>query len=332
MTNANFKVAILDDFEKIAETVPAFAQLKARAEITVLRERLDSSEKIVSRLSDFDALLLMRERTFLSDKEYRQLPKLKFIAQTGRTSKHLDLANATERNIAIAGTPSDNGTTTKELTVALILALARKIPQVNQRMREELWPALTGAMLEGKTIGVLGLGRIGNEVARIMKAFNTRVLGWSRSLTPEKAALVGAESVSMETLLKESDFITVHVQFNQQTVGLIGAKEIALMKRGAYLINTGRGPIIDEKAMLDALTSGQLGGVGLDVYDKEPLPMDHPLRRFDNAILMSHRGYATLEILSERYQQALTNILDYLDGKTLPLINPDVKIRNAAEN
>ena len=327
MTTNPFKIAILDDFEKIAETVPAYAKLSARADITLLRERLDSSEKIVQRLRDFDALLLMRERTFLSDKEYGQLPNLKFISQTGRTSVHLDLANATKRGIAVSGTAGDTGATTKELTIGLILALARKIPQVNQRMREELWPALTGMMLEGKTIGVLGLGRIGNEVARIMKAFNTRVLGWSRSLTPERAAEVGAEAVPMETLLKESDFVTVHVHYSAQTVNLIGAKEIALMKRGAFLVNTGRGPIINETAMLDGLASGHLGGVGLDVYDKEPLPMDHPLRRFDNAILMSHRGYATVEILSERYEQAINNLLDYLDDKPTSLINKDVQVR-----
>ena len=327
MATNPFKIAILDDFERIAETVPAYAKLSARADITLLRERLDSSEKIVQRLRDFDALLLMRERTFLSDKEYGQLPNLKFISQTGRTSVHLDLANATKRGIAVSGTAGDTGATTKELTIGLILALARKIPQVNQRMREELWPALTGMMLEGKTIGVLGLGRIGNEVARIMKAFNTRVLGWSRSLTPERAAEVGAEAVAMETLLKESDFVTVHVHYSAQTVNLIGAKEIALMKRGAFLVNTGRGPIINETAMLDGLASGHLGGVGLDVYDKEPLPMDHPLRRFDNAILMSHRGYATVEILSERYEQAINNLLDYLDDKPTSLINKDVQVR-----
>jgi phosphoglycerate dehydrogenase-like enzyme len=327
MAATNLQIAILDDFEKIADTVPAYAKLKARADITLVRERLDSSEKIVARLRDFDALLLMRERTFFSDKEYGQLPNLKFIAQTGRTSVHLDLANATKRGIAISGTPSDTGAATKELTVGLILALARKIPQVNQRMREERWPALAGMLLEGKTIGVLGLGRIGIEVARIMKAFNTRVLGWSRSLTPERAAQVGAEAVPMEMLLKESDVVTVHVHFNAQTTGLIGEKEIASMKRGAFLVNTGRGPIIDEKAMLAALESGQLGGVGLDVYDQEPLPMDHPLRHFDNAILMSHRGYTTVEILRERYEQAITNLLAYLDGKPANLIDPDVQVR-----
>ncbi len=327
MATHRLKVAILDDFEKISETVPAYDKLKARAEVTVLGERLDTSAKIIEQLGDFDVLVLMRERTRFSDQEYRQLPKLKLISQTGRTTLHLDLAKATQRGIAVSGTPGDTGTTTRELTVGLILALARKIPQVNQRMRKESWPALTGMSLSGKTGGVLGLGRIGSEVARIMMAFNTRVLGWSRSLTPERAAQVGAESVSMELLLREADFVTLHVHFNQQTVDLIGAKEIALMKRGAFLVNTGRGPIINEKAMISALESGHLGGVGLDVYDIEPVPMEHPLRRFDNAILMSHRGYATVEILSERYEQALTNILAYLDGKALPLLNPEVELQ-----
>jgi len=327
MTSDNFKVAILDDFEKIADTVPAYEKLKARADITLLRERLDTSDKIVQRLRDFDAVSLMRERTWFSDKEYAQLPKLKFISQTGRTSVHLDLANATKRGIVISSTPSDSGAATKELTIGLILSLIRKIPQVNLRMREELWPAATSILLEGKTVGVLGLGRIGKEVARIMKAFNTRVLGYSRTLTAESAAEVGAESVPMETLLRESDIVTLHVHFGDQTRGLIGEKELAMMKRGAFLVNTGRGPLVVELAMLKALESGHLGGVGLDVYDIEPLPMDHPLRRFDNAILMSHRGYTTIEILRERYEQALTNILDFLDDKPLKLINPDVVAR-----
>jgi phosphoglycerate dehydrogenase-like enzyme len=327
MAKTPFKVAILDDFEKIADTVPAYARLKACADVTLLRERLDSSEKIVRRLRDFDALLLMRERTFFSDKEYSQLPQLKFISQTGRTSLHLDLANATKRGIVISSTPSDSGAGTKELTIGLILSLVRKIPQINLRMREELWPAATGTLLEGKTVGVLGLGRIGREVARVMKAFNTRVLGYSRTLTTEKAAEVGAESVPMETLLRESDIVTLHVHFGEQTRGLIGEKELALMKRGAFLVNTGRGPLVVEQALLKGLASGQLGGVGLDVYDIEPLPMDHPLRRFDNALLMSHRGYATIEILRERYEQAITNILDFLDGKEIKLINPNVVAR-----
>jgi len=331
MATEKFKVAILDDFEKLVDTVPAYQKLRERAEVAILRKRLDSSESVVTALRDFDAILLMRERTFFTDKEYAQLPKLKLISQTGRTSRHLDSANATRRGIAVTGTPAENGIVTTELTIALILALLRKIPQVNLRMREEPWPAIAGNSLEGKTVGVFGFGRIGREVARIIKAFpNTRVLGYTLSLTPSRAAEVAAECVSFETLLRESDIITVHINFNEQTRDSIGAKEFAIMKRGALLVNTSRGPIVSESAMIAALESGQLGGVGLDVYDIEPLPMDHRLRRFDNAILMSHRGYATVETMSERYQQAIENILNYLDGKPLPLINPDVQVRRSS--
>jgi phosphoglycerate dehydrogenase-like enzyme len=331
MANNQFKVAILDDFEKLADTVPAFQKLKGRADVTILRKRLDSSENIVAALGDFDALLLMRERTFFSDKEYAQLPNLKLISQTGRTSKHLDLPNASRRGIAVTGTAADNGVSTIELTVALILALLRKIPQVNLRMREEIWPAIAGNTLEGKTIGVFGFGRIGREVARIMKAFeNTRVLAYSRTLTSERAQEVGAECVPMETLMRESDILTVHINSTAQTRGIIGEKEFGMMKRGSLLVNTARGPIVSQSAMLKALESGTLAGVGLDVYDIEPLPMDHPLRRFDNAILMSHRGYATVEVLSERYEQAINNILDFLDRKPLNLLNPEVHIRTNA--
>ncbi len=323
MNDPSFRVAVLDDFEQIADTVPAYGKLKARADVTVFRDRLDTSERIVAALHDFDAILLMRERTRFSDKEYGQLPKLKFISQTGRTSAHLDLPSATKHGIAVAGTPVDNGSTTKELAIALILALLRKIPQVASRMRTESWPPVTGRILEGKTVGVLGFGRIGKEVARILKAFNTRVLAHSRTLTSERAKEVGAECVSMETLLRESDVLTIHINLNAQTRGIIGDKEFRLMKRGALLVNTARGPIVSEPALIEALESGHLGGVGLDVFDVEPLPIDHPLRRFENAILLSHRGYATVEILSERYEQALTNILDFIDGKPLKLLNPE---------
>jgi D-3-phosphoglycerate dehydrogenase len=325
MNQQKLRVAILDDFEKIAATVPAFAKLKERSDVTILPKRLDSSENIVAALRDFDAVLLMRERTFLSDREYSLLPNLKFISQTGRTTKHLDLANATRRGIAVSGTPADNGMSTMELAIALIFALLRKIPQVNFRMREEIWPAVAGNTLAGKTVGVFGFGRIGKEVARILKAFGeVRVLAYSRTLTADRAAEVGAESASFETLLKESDILTIHIQSNAETRGIIGEPEIAMMKRGALLVNTARGPIVSEAAMIKALESRQLGGVGLDVYDIEPLPMDHPLRRFDNAILMSHRGYATVEILRERYEQAIHNILAFIAGKSVTLLNPEL--------
>jgi phosphoglycerate dehydrogenase-like enzyme len=286
---------------------------------------LDSSEKLVQTLHPFDIILLMRERTRFTAKEYSQLPNLKFISQTGRTSVHLDLPAATRHGIAVTGTAADSGATTKELTIGLILSLMRSISQIDRRMRTESWPAVAGRTLEGKTVGVFGFGRIGKEVGRVMKTLGTRVLGYSRSLTPEIAAEVGAECASMETLIRESDIITMHINSNAQTRGIIGEREFAMMKRGAFLVNTARGPIVSEPAMIKALETGQLGGVGLDVFDIEPLPMDHPLRRFENAVLVSHRGYATVEVLSERYEQAMENILDYLDGRPVKLLNPEVQ-------
>jgi phosphoglycerate dehydrogenase-like enzyme len=318
------RIAILDDFEKIADTLPAYNRLRSRGDITILRERLDTSEKLVQTLQPFDIILLMRERTALTETEYSQLPNLRFISQTGRTSVHLDLPSATRHGIAVTGTATDTGATTKELTIGLILALMRNIPQIDRRMRTESWPPIPGRTLEGKTVGVFGFGRIGKEVARVMKTLNTRVLGYSRTLTPETALEVGAECVAMETLIRESDIITIHINSNAQTRGIIGDREFAMMKRGAFLVNTARGPIVSEAAMIRALERGHLGGVGLDVFDVEPLPMDHPLRRFDNAVLLSHRGYATVEVLSERYEQALENILHYLDGRPVKLLNPEV--------
>lgn len=328
MSIADFRVAILDDFEKLADTVPAYETLKARADVTIFRERLDSPEKIQRALGKMDALLLMRERTSLSESEYNLLPSLKFISQTGRTSRHLDLPAATRRGIAVVGTPADDGTSTKELTIGLILSLMRWIPHVDRRMRQESWPPIAGRLLKGKTAGVLGFGRIGKEVARLLKAFDARVLAYSRTLTPAATAEIGAECVPLDILLKESDVVTLHVPLNSNTRGIIGEKELGTMKPGALLVNTSRGALIQEKALIAALESGRLGGAGLDVFEVEPLPMDHPLRRFDNAILLSHRGYATVDILSARYQEAIRNILDFLDGKPLPLLNPDVKREN----
>jgi len=328
MSDQRFRVVILDDFEKLADTVPAYEKLKARADIQILRDRLDRTEKITQALREADAVLLMRERTRFSDAEYALLPNLKMISQTGRTSVHLDLPAATRRGIAVTGTPSDSGATTRELTIALILALLRRIPQVDRRMREELWPAIPGQMLEGKTVGVLGFGRIGKEVARILRAFNARVVAYSRTLTSDGARALGVESVSVEELLTESDIVTIHVPLNAHTRAMIGERELAMLRPGAFLVNTARGPIVSEAAMIKALEEGRLGGVGLDVFDSEPLPMEHALRKFDNAILLSHRGYATVEILRERYEQAMENILTFMDGKPLKLLNPDVQLRN----
>ena len=328
MSTTKFRVAVLDDFEKLVDSAPAYEKLKERADVTIWSKRLDTPDRIEQALRDTDCLLLMRERTSLSDKEFALLPKLKLISQTGRTSKHLDMQAATRRGIAVAGTPSDNGLTTKELAIGLIIALMRKIPLVDRRMREESWPPIPGLTLEGKTIGVLGFGRIGREVGRIIKMFDTRVIAYARTLTPEKATPWGVESVTFDTLLRESDLITIHVPLNANTRGMIGEKEIAAMKPGALLVNTSRGPLISEPALIHALQTGHLGGAALDVYDVEPLPLESPLRRLENTILLPHRGYATVEILRQRYNLAMENILAFMDGKPLDLLNPEVQAQN----
>jgi phosphoglycerate dehydrogenase-like enzyme len=322
-----YRVAILDDYEGLADRAEAYETLKQRTEVHIYHQKLDSDADFKNALAGIHAVLLMRERTRFGEKQLALAPALKLISQTGRTTVHLDIAGATKRGIAISVTPSDTGGSTFELTTALIFSVLRRIPEVDRRMRSERWPAVAGHVLEGKTVGVLGLGRIGSQVARMARLFNARVLATGRTLTPERAREAGAEAVPLERLLRESDIISIHVPLNDNTRGMIGAKEFALMKPGAILINTARGPIVSEAALIDALKSGKLSGAGLDVYDQEPLPMDHPLRKLDNVVLLSHRGYATEEILIERYHHAMENILNFFEGKEIKLVNPEaVKI------
>lgn len=323
MATERNRVVILDDYEGLASSVPAFQKLKERAEVNVLRERLGTDGELGLALGEANVVLLVRERTRFGEKQLSLAPKLKFISQTGRTTAHLDLAAITRRGIAVAFTPTDNGISTVELTFGLIFALLRQIPLIDRKMRQERWPAIPGRLLEGKTLGIVGLGRIGTRVAQIGQAFGTRTLATARTLTDERAREVGAARVSLETLLRESDIVTVHVPLRPETRGLIGEKEISLMKREAILINTARGPIVSESALVKALEQGRLAGAGLDVYDKEPLPMDHPLRRLNNVVLLSHRGYATVEVLCQRYENAMENILAFFDGKPTNLLNPE---------
>jgi phosphoglycerate dehydrogenase-like enzyme len=320
-----YRVAVLDDYEGLAERAGAYAMLKQRTEVHIYRHQLESEADFKSALAGIHAVLLMRERTRFGEKQLALAPALKIISQTGRTTVHLDIASATRRGVAISVTPSDTGGSTFELTTALIFSVLRRIPEVDRRMRSERWPAVAGHVLEGKTVGVLGLGRIGSQVARMARLFNARVLATGRTLTPERAREVGAEAAPLDRLLSESDIISIHVPLNDNTRGMIGAKEFALMKPGAILINTARGPIVSESALVDALKSGKLSGAGLDVYDQEPLPLDHPLRKLDNVVLLSHRGYATEEILIERYHHAMENILNFFAGKEIKLINPEAK-------
>lgn len=320
----NFQVLVLDDYEGLASGVPAFEKLKRRAEITIMQDRLETDVELGRALQGIHALLLVRERTRFREKQLSLTSTLRLISQTGRGIAHLDLAAATLRGIAVTATSSDLGTSTVELTFGLIFACARQIPLIDRRMRQEAWPAIAGRNLAGKTLGIVGLGRLGQQVARIAQAFGMRVLACGKTLTDERAHAAGAVRVSLESLLTESDIVTLHCRLSRETRGLIGEKEMSLMKPGAILINTARGPIISEAALIKALETGRLGGVGLDVYDQEPLPANHRLRRFDNAVLLPHRGYATVEVLRDRYEEAFTNIVNFLEGRPTNLLNIEV--------
>ena len=322
-TSQDIKVVVLDDYEGFAASVPSYEKVQARAQVAILRTKLKDDTGLAKALHGVQILLPVRERTKLGDKELALAPVLKFISQTGAGIGHLDLAAATRRKIAVCLTGSEPPVSTIELTMALILSCLRKIPLVDRRMRAEAWPPIPGYLLAGKTVGIVGLGRIGGEVARLCLAFNARVLATGKTLTDERARAAGVTKVTMEELFRESDIVTLHPKYNQETRGLITEKEIVLMKQGAFLINTSRGPIVSEAALVRALERGQLGGVGLDVYDEEPLPFEHPLRRFDNAILLPHRGYATVEVLQERFERAMSNIVDFIDGKPLKLLTPE---------
>jgi phosphoglycerate dehydrogenase-like enzyme len=291
--------------------------------VRVLDRRL-AREELARELEEVEFLLPVRERTRLGDEELAAAPALRLISQTGDGIAHLDLAAATRRGIAVSVTGPDSGWSTVELTIGLMLAAMRRIALVDRRMRSEAWPAIAGTSLEGKTVGVIGLGRIGSQVARLCRALRMEVLAAGKTLTEERAREVGARKVALEELLRASDVITIHARSSAETRGLIGEREFSLMKPGAFLINTARGAIVAEKAMIRALEEGRLAGVGLDVYDEEPLPLDHPLRRFDQAVLLSHRGYATVEVLRGRFQRALENILAFLDGQPKNLLNPEV--------
>ena len=318
-----FRVVVLDDYEKFCTGLPAYEEAARLADVRVVERKLTTDEEWSAAVGDAHAVVLMRERSAFREREFALAPSLRFISQIGRGIPHLDLDEASRRGIVVSCTPNDSGASTVELTWALLLALARQVPAVSQGMRDGAWPPAVGMLLEGRTLGVIGLGRIGARVARIARAFDMNVLAAGKTLTDERAAEAGARRVSLDTLLGESDIVSVHCRLNAETRGLIGRRELQRMKPDALLINTARGPIISEEALVESLAQGHPGGVGLDVYDEEPLPPDHPLRGFDNVILASHRGYAVDRILHQRYQAAFTNVIRFIEGAPVDVVNPD---------
>ena len=315
-----YRCAILDDYQNVALQVADWSKIKGEVEVKVFNQALGPPDKVIAALKGFNIVCLMRERTLFQRDVISALPDLKLIVTSGARNAAIDVAAAAERSIPVCGTETV-GNPTAALTIGLIIELTRKIGfEHNQLRNGARWQTTLGVELFGKTLGIAGLGKLGSKVASIAKALDMNVIAWSQNLTEEKASAGGAKLVSKEELFKQSDFITVHLQLSPRTRGLIGAAEFALMKPTAYFINTSRGPIVDEPALLAVLKGKKIAGAGIDVYDVEPLPLEHPFRKLDNAVITPHLGYVTLENYRRFYGQMIENIRGWIDGKPVRVI------------
>lgn len=313
------RLAILDDYQNVALDLADWGRLKGKVEITTFTEPFSGSEATIAALQPFDAVLLMRERTPFPAAVIEQLPKLELIVTTGLRNLAIDVGAAVKRGITVSGTQTSPEPVV-ELAWAMILGIAHNIAAEDRSMRAGGWQIGLGQTLAGKVLGIVGLGKLGRRVGEIGRAFGMEIIAWSQNLTPEKAAEAGARHVSKEELFRSADVVTLHLVLSARTRGLVGAAELALMKPSAYLINTSRGPLVDETALIDALRNHRIAGAALDVYDVEPLPVDHPLRKLDNTLLGPHIGYVTAENYAGMYAQAVEDIEAYLAGKPLRLL------------
>jgi phosphoglycerate dehydrogenase-like enzyme len=311
-------VAILDDYQRVALSLADWGSLGAAVSLQPFHDRLREDE-IAERLQLFDVIVAMRERTPFPGSLLARLPSLRLLVTTGRRNAAIDVAAASARGIIVSGT-STLAAPPVELTWGLILALARHIPREAEAMRHGAWQNTVGVSLHGKTLGVIGLGRLGSEVARIGQAFGMKVTAWSQNLTREKTDAVGAELVDKDTLFQRSDVVSVHLVLSDRTRGIVGAHELAMMKRSALLINTARGPIVDEQALIDALRRGAIAGAALDVFDEEPLPPDHLFRQLENVVLTPHLGYVTADNYRLAYGEAVEDIRAFLNGSPVRVI------------
>src|SRR5580692_5055247 len=314
MPMKKYKIAVLDDYQNVALESADWSVLRDRADIAVFQDHLADPNALIERLLPFDVVCVMRERSPLPRNILERLPNLKLIASTGVGNSSIDIAAAADRGIAVVhtGYRSDPAI---EYTWALILASARHIVTESNSVRSGAWQQTVGADLRGKTLGVLGLGRIGSEVARIGTAFGMNLIAWSQNMKPQAAAAVGATLVSKNQLFEQADFLTIHVVFSSRTRGLIGAAELARMKPTARLINTSRGPIVEEPALISALKNKQIAGAAIDVFDIEPLPPDHPFRTLDNILATPHIGYVSQGLYKTFFEDTVSNIRKWLNDR-----------------
>jgi phosphoglycerate dehydrogenase-like enzyme len=308
------KIAILDDYQNVALKMADWSALATRADIAVFDDHIAEPDALVERLAPFDIVCVMRERTPLPREMLQRLPRLKLIASTGPRNASIDNSAAKELGIAVTATGYKSSPTI-ELTWALILASVRFIVRENEALRDGLWQTTIGEGLSGKTLGVLGLGNIGGQVAQIGLAFGMNVIAWSQNMTPEIAKAAGAKLVSKAELFREADILTIHLVLSARTRGLVGAAELALMKPTARLINTSRGPIVDEPSLIKALRSRAIAGAAIDVFDQEPLPPQHPLRNMNNVLATPHIGYVTDSLYRTFYGDVVKSITTWLDER-----------------
>ena len=310
------KIVVLDDYQRVARTLGPFDSL-ADAEVAVLHEHIADPDELADALRGAEVVVAMRERTPFPAAMFDRLPDLRLLVTTGMANAAVDMAAAAAHGVTVTGTmmygPGKSSSAT-ELTWALILAVRRHVVAEDRALRDGRWQTTIGTDLAGSTLGVLGLGRLGTQVARIGQAFDMRVIAWSQNLTPERAAEAGATWVPKEELFAASDVVTVHLKLSERTTGLVGAAELAAMKPSAVLVNTSRGPIVDQDALVAALTAGGIAGAGLDVYDVEPLPPGNPLRGAPNTVLLPHLGYVTEGGYRSMYDQVVEDITAWRAG------------------
>lgn len=323
------KVAILDDYARVALDVADWSPLDGVAELTVFDRHL-SEDEAATLLQPFDVLCTIRERMALPRTLIERLPNLKLITIIGMGLANLDMQAATDHGVLVVHTDfsrpafANISNATPELTWGLMIATVRHMALEGRRMHGGGWQATTGIILEGRTLGLLGLGRIGKRMAQYAHAFGMPVIAWSQNLTEEAAAASGAVRVEKEELFRRSDVLSIHVQLSERTRGLVTARELALMKPDAYLVNTSRGPIVDEAALIDTLRNRRIAGAGLDVFDREPPPADHPYRDLDNVTVTPHLGYTTIETLAAFYGDMPEAIAAFAAGNPVRVINKDV--------
>ena len=322
------RVAILDDYAGAALDVADWTPVQMRSEITVFDRHLSESEA-ANTLQPFDVVCTLRERMAFPRTLIERLPNLKLITIVGRSLPNLDMAAASERGILVAHSDfasprfSSVRDATPELAWGLMIATVRHLAEEHRRLRDGAWQTTVGMTLAGKTLGLLGLGRLGRRMVKYAKAFDMEVIAWSQNLTEEAAAAAGARRVEKAALFEEADVVSIHLVLSERTRGLIAEAELALMKPHAYLINTSRGPIVDEGALIAALRDGRIAGAGLDVYDIEPLPRDHPLRLLPNVTLSPHLGYVTREMLGAFYADTVEAVMAWLNGTPIRIANPE---------